>query len=49
MQAMNYLSLAGFGAKLLGVFANGMVQSFIFGVTLEPRGIFLNSGYCFDF
>ncbi|CAK9228105.1 unnamed protein product [Sphagnum troendelagicum] len=37
LQAMNYLSLAGFGAKLLGVFANGMVQSFIFGVTLEPR------------
>ncbi|XP_024364257.1 probable ethanolamine kinase [Physcomitrium patens] len=36
LQALTYLSSAGFGAKLLGVFGNGMIQSFIFGRTLEP-------------
>ncbi|KAJ3677046.1 hypothetical protein LUZ60_002770 [Juncus effusus] len=36
MQALPYLSSAGFGAKLLGVFSNGMVQSFINARTLEP-------------
>ncbi|XP_022143237.1 probable ethanolamine kinase [Momordica charantia] len=34
--AIKYLSAAGFGAKLLGVFSNGMVQSFINARTLEP-------------
>ncbi|KAM7509400.1 hypothetical protein LguiA_019853 [Lonicera macranthoides] len=34
--AMQYLSAAGFGAKLLGVFGNGMVQSFIYARTLDP-------------
>ncbi|XAR66915.1 Ethanolamine kinase [Bertholletia excelsa] len=34
-QAIQYLSAAGFGAKLLGVFGNGMVQSFINARTLE--------------
>ncbi|KAH7848369.1 hypothetical protein Vadar_002024 [Vaccinium darrowii] len=29
LQAIRYLSAAGFGAKLLAVFGNGMVQSFI--------------------
>eukprot|EP01018_Ginkgo_biloba_P023805 Gb_22577 [translate_table: standard] len=33
---MYYLSAAGFGAKFLGVFANGMVQSFIDACTLAP-------------
>ncbi|KAK6941641.1 hypothetical protein RJ641_027018 [Dillenia turbinata] len=33
-QAIKYLSAAGFGAKLLGVFGNGMVQSFIHARTL---------------
>ncbi|CAN0900239.1 Probable ethanolamine kinase, partial [Linum grandiflorum] len=35
-QAIKYLSAAGFGAKLLGVFGNGMVQSFINARTLTP-------------
>ncbi|XP_022755119.1 probable ethanolamine kinase isoform X1 [Durio zibethinus] len=34
--AIKYLSAAGFGAKLLGVFGNGMVQSFINARTLTP-------------
>ncbi|KAB2076801.1 hypothetical protein ES319_A06G063600v1 [Gossypium barbadense] len=34
--AIKYLSAAGFGAKLLGVFGNGMVQSFINARTLNP-------------
>ncbi|XP_023739313.1 probable ethanolamine kinase isoform X3 [Lactuca sativa] len=36
LKAIHYLSAAGFGAKLLGVFGNGMVQSFIHARTLEP-------------
>ncbi|WOK94093.1 hypothetical protein Cni_G02795 [Canna indica] len=36
MQALPHLSAAGFGAKLLGVFGNGMVQSFIDARTLSP-------------
>ncbi|XP_034699105.1 probable ethanolamine kinase isoform X1 [Vitis riparia] len=36
LQAIGYLSAAGFGAKLLGVFGNGMVQSFINARTLTP-------------
>ncbi|KAK4775232.1 hypothetical protein SAY86_010167 [Trapa natans] len=36
LQAIKYLSAAGFGAKLLSVFANGMVQSFINARTLTP-------------
>ncbi|KAL5768965.1 hypothetical protein ACOSP7_015516 [Xanthoceras sorbifolium] len=36
LQAIKYLSAAGFGAKLLGVFGNGMVQSFINARTLVP-------------
>lgn len=36
LQAICYLSAAGFGAKLLGVFENGMVQSFIDACTLTP-------------
>ncbi|XP_019159920.1 PREDICTED: probable ethanolamine kinase isoform X2 [Ipomoea nil] len=36
LQAIPYLSAAGFGAKLLGVFGNGMVQSFIHACTLTP-------------
>ncbi|XP_021895175.1 probable ethanolamine kinase [Carica papaya] len=36
LQAIKYLSAAGFGAKLLGVFGNGMVQSFIDARTLVP-------------
>ncbi|XP_022974065.1 probable ethanolamine kinase [Cucurbita maxima] len=39
LQAIKYLSAAGFGAKLLGVFKNGMVQSFIHARTLEPSDI----------
>ncbi|KAJ4844614.1 hypothetical protein Tsubulata_023440 [Turnera subulata] len=38
LQAIKYLSAAGFGAKLLGVFPNGMVQSFINARTLVPEG-----------
>ncbi|XP_039039612.1 probable ethanolamine kinase [Hibiscus syriacus] len=34
LTAIKYLSAAGFGAKLLGVFGNGMVQSFINARTL---------------
>ncbi|GAB2300353.1 hypothetical protein Dimus_034392 [Dionaea muscipula] len=34
--AIRYLSHAGFGAKLLATFANGMVQSFINARTLTP-------------
>ncbi|XP_010688024.2 probable ethanolamine kinase isoform X2 [Beta vulgaris subsp. vulgaris] len=34
--AIRYLSAAGFGAKLLALFGNGMVQSFIFARTLTP-------------
>ncbi|KAK4853183.1 hypothetical protein QYF36_005041 [Acer negundo] len=36
LQAIKYLSAAGFGAKLLAVFGNGMVQSFINARTLIP-------------
>ncbi|GLJ16892.1 hypothetical protein SUGI_0291430 [Cryptomeria japonica] len=36
LQAIFYLSAAGFGAKLLGIFANGMVQSFIDASTMTP-------------
>lgn len=36
LQAIRFLSDAGFGAKLLGVFQNGMVQSFIDARTLTP-------------
>ncbi|KAL5975308.1 hypothetical protein ACLOJK_031987 [Asimina triloba] len=36
LQALPYLSAAGFGAQLLGVFENGMVQSFIDARTLSP-------------
>ncbi|XP_010533172.1 PREDICTED: probable ethanolamine kinase [Tarenaya hassleriana] len=39
VQAIKYLSAAGFGAKLLGGFENGMVQSFINARTLEPSDI----------
>ncbi|THG11223.1 hypothetical protein TEA_015831 [Camellia sinensis var. sinensis] len=39
LQAIRYLSAAGFGAKLLGVFGNGMVQSFINARTLTPPGV----------
>ncbi|XP_050213524.1 probable ethanolamine kinase [Mercurialis annua] len=36
LQSIKYLSAAGFGAKLLAVFGNGMVQSFIDARTLTP-------------
>ncbi|KAF6152726.1 hypothetical protein GIB67_021386 [Kingdonia uniflora] len=36
LQAIGYLSAAGFGAELLGVFGNGMVQTFINARTLSP-------------
>ncbi|XP_029119452.1 probable ethanolamine kinase isoform X2 [Elaeis guineensis] len=36
LQALPYLSAAGFGAELLGIFKNGMVQSFISARTLSP-------------
>ncbi|KAK4784912.1 hypothetical protein SAY86_001601 [Trapa natans] len=36
LHAIKYLSAAGFGAKLLAVFANGTVQSFINARTLVP-------------
>ncbi|KAJ9140960.1 hypothetical protein P3X46_031549 [Hevea brasiliensis] len=39
LQAIKYLSAAGFGAKLLGVFGNGMVQSFINARTLTPADV----------
>ncbi|KAI6668109.1 hypothetical protein NL676_032964 [Syzygium grande] len=35
--AIKYLSAAGFGAKLLAVFGNGMVRSFISARTLTPE------------
>ncbi|XP_008784349.2 probable ethanolamine kinase [Phoenix dactylifera] len=34
--AIPYLSAAGFGAKLLGIFKNGIIQSFINARTLSP-------------
>ncbi|XP_023745172.1 probable ethanolamine kinase [Lactuca sativa] len=37
LQALHHLSAAGFGPKLLGVFENGMVQSFIHARTLETK------------
>ncbi|OVA00450.1 Choline/Ethanolamine kinase [Macleaya cordata] len=36
LQSIRYLSAAGFGAELFGVFGNGMVQSFINARTLSP-------------
>ncbi|KAJ6796321.1 putative ethanolamine kinase [Iris pallida] len=36
MQALPHLSAAGFGAELLGLFENGMVQSFLNARTLSP-------------
>ncbi|XP_044464738.1 probable ethanolamine kinase [Mangifera indica] len=36
LKAIKYLSAAGFGAKLLGIFGNGMIQSFIDARTLVP-------------
>ncbi|THU67556.1 hypothetical protein C4D60_Mb05t25900 [Musa balbisiana] len=36
LQALPHLSAAGFGAELLGIFGNGMVQSFINARTLSP-------------
>ncbi|CAN6217788.1 unnamed protein product [Urochloa humidicola] len=36
LQAIPYLSAAGFGAQLLGIFENGVVQSFINARTLSP-------------
>ncbi|KAI4335751.1 hypothetical protein L6164_014362 [Bauhinia variegata] len=36
LQATKYISAAGFGAKWLGVFGNGTVQSFINARTLTP-------------
>ncbi|XP_028781392.1 probable ethanolamine kinase [Neltuma alba] len=36
LQATKYISAAGFGAKWLGIFGNGMVQSFINAHTLSP-------------
>ncbi|KAG6467059.1 hypothetical protein ZIOFF_075137 [Zingiber officinale] len=36
LQALPHLSAAGFGAKLLGIFGNGMVQSFLDARTLSP-------------
>ncbi|KAH7546416.1 hypothetical protein FEM48_Zijuj01G0198600 [Ziziphus jujuba var. spinosa] len=36
LQVIKYLSSAGFGANLLGIFGNGMVQSFINAQTLTP-------------
>ncbi|PIA42488.1 hypothetical protein AQUCO_02000145v1 [Aquilegia coerulea] len=37
LMAIGHLSTAGFGAKLLGAFGNGMVQSFINARTLSPE------------
>lgn len=45
VQAIKYLSAAGFGANLLAVFGNGMVQSFINARTLIPSG---TDRYFFD-
>ncbi|KAJ8531008.1 hypothetical protein K7X08_025739 [Anisodus acutangulus] len=39
LQAIQHLSAAGFGAKLLGVFGNGIVQSFIDARTLSPSDL----------
>lgn len=36
-EAIRLLSAAGFGAKLIGAFKNGVVQSFIYARTLEPK------------
>ncbi|XP_021310093.1 probable ethanolamine kinase isoform X2 [Sorghum bicolor] len=36
LKAIPYLSAAGFGAQLLGIFGNGVVQSFIYARTLSP-------------
>ncbi|XP_072982442.1 probable ethanolamine kinase [Typha latifolia] len=36
LQAIRHLSAAGFGAELLGIFENGIVQSFINARTLSP-------------
>ncbi|KAG5035164.1 hypothetical protein AAZX31_04G135600 [Glycine max] len=36
LQATKYITAAGFGAKWLGIFGNGMVQSFINAQTLSP-------------
>ncbi|XP_054807569.1 probable ethanolamine kinase [Prosopis cineraria] len=36
LQATKYISAAGFGAKWLGIFGNGLVQSFISARTLSP-------------
>ncbi|KAK8947822.1 hypothetical protein KSP40_PGU015586 [Platanthera guangdongensis] len=36
LQALPYISAAGFGAELLGLFENGMIQSFIKARTLSP-------------
>ncbi|XP_071729516.1 probable ethanolamine kinase [Rutidosis leptorrhynchoides] len=39
LQVIHHLSVAGFGPKLLGVFKNGMVQSFIHARTLIPSDL----------
>ncbi|XP_058723038.1 probable ethanolamine kinase [Vicia villosa] len=36
LQAIKYITAAGFGAKWLGIFGNGIVQSFINAHTLTP-------------
>ncbi|CAJ2642101.1 unnamed protein product [Trifolium pratense] len=36
LQAIKYITAAGFGAKWLGIFGNGVVQSFINAHTLTP-------------
>lgn len=36
LQALPFISAAGFGAELLGLFGNGMIQSFIKARTLSP-------------
>ncbi|XP_004488529.1 probable ethanolamine kinase [Cicer arietinum] len=36
LQAIKYITAAGFGATWLGIFGNGMVQSFINAYTLTP-------------
>ncbi|XVF82848.1 hypothetical protein PTKIN_Ptkin16aG0083400 [Pterospermum kingtungense] len=41
LQAIKYISTTGFGAKLLGVFGNGMVQSFIKACSLNPSAFSL--------
>jgi hypothetical protein len=41
LQALRHLSIAGFGAQLIGLFKNGMVQSFIIARTLSPEGLIL--------